>query len=636
MSQLALNKYRTDIDGLRAIAVLSVTIFHLNPHWLSGGFLGVDIFFVISGFLITSLLYRDISNDTFSFKTFYTKRIKRILPAFFVVIFVGLALAYTTFMYHDAKETGHAAFASVIFVANFVFSLGGGYFDVASEEKLFLHIWSLSIEEQFYFIVPTFLIILMKFGGGYFKKYILYILTGLLILLMVSSAIDLEAIGIPMDVYYLPHLRFAEMLVGSILAIHLQRHSGQDIIARRYHSGLSVLALLVLCACFIFGEYFKPPVFPGVLSLVPCGATALLLYTNRHATPASWLMSRPMMVWFGKISYSLYLWHWLVLAYIRYFYGGGELVWSLYIVAGVLMLLGSVASYYWVEQPLRHSKLSFGKSVLWLYAIPAIITITWGKTPALLPNKTLPIEVTEDWIKQPGDDSNEMGIMRGDWTKPMSVLVAGDSHTRQLFNFIDIVGQHEGWRAFVAWAPSCPWFFDYTFEFRGQTPGFNEKRLAYLNDEYLNYDTIILANYWGSKYYKQDPEFILALERTLNRLIASGKEIILINTMYKVRTTRQRESATPIIANLMNWATLGQLPLSNEETLGYKQTTARIKSVVDRYPQVRWIDLEPMLPREGMVGETPVFKNPDHINHVGAGYLAEQFIASGQAIKPSR
>lgn len=174
MSQLALNKYRMDIDGLRAIAVLSVTIFHLNPHWLSGGFLGVDIFFVISGFLITSLLYRDISNDTFSFKTFYMRRIKRILPAFFVVIFVGLALAYTTFMHDGAKEAGHEAFGSVIFLANFVFSLGGGYFDVASEEKLFLHIWSLSIEEQFYFIVPTFLIILIKCGGGILES-ILYI-----------------------------------------------------------------------------------------------------------------------------------------------------------------------------------------------------------------------------------------------------------------------------------------------------------------------------------------------------------------------------------------------------------------------------------------------------------------------------
>lgn len=166
MSQLALNKYRIDIDGLRAIAVLSVTIFHLNPHWLSGGFLGVDIFFVISGFLITSLLYRDITDGSFSFKTFYTKRIKRILPAFFVVIFVGMALAYATFMRSGAIETGRAAFASVIFLANFFFSLGGGYFDVASEEKLFLHIWSLSIEEQFYFIVPTVLILLIRFVGG--------------------------------------------------------------------------------------------------------------------------------------------------------------------------------------------------------------------------------------------------------------------------------------------------------------------------------------------------------------------------------------------------------------------------------------------------------------------------------------
>lgn len=630
MSQLALNKYRIDIDGLRAIAVLSVTIFHLNPHWLSGGFLGVDIFFVISGFLITSLLYRDITDGSFSFKTFYTKRIKRILPAFFVVIFVGMALAYATFMPDGAGDTGHAAFGSVIFLANFLFSLGGGYFDVASEEKLFLHIWSLSIEEQFYFIVPTVLILLIRFVGG--GRRIVRILLALMAFLLATSAIDLEALGISMDVYYLPHLRFVEMLVGSVLAVHLQSHEGDDLILGRYHSALSVLALLILGVCFVLGEYFKPPFFPGILSLVPCCATALLLYTNRYATPASRLMSQPVLVWFGKISYSLYLWHWLVLAYIRYFYGGGELTWSLYLVAIVLMMLGSVASYYCVEQPLRHSKLSFGKSVLWFYVVPAIITVAWGKSKIFLPAETTPIEVTEDWIKQSGDDSNEMGVLRGDSTKPVSVLVAGDSHTRQLFNFIDVVGQHEGWRAFVSWAPSCPWFFDYTFEFRGQEPGYNEKRLEYLNGEYHKYDTIILPNYWGSKYYKADPLFIPALERTLERLTASGKQVILINTMYKVRSTRQREVNSPAVSKLIDWATLGQRSLWNEETYAYEQTTAQIKAIVDRYPSVRWIDLEPMLPRDGVADGQPMFKDPNHINHVGAGYLAEQFVRSGQVL----
>lgn len=458
------------------------------------------------------------------------------------------------------------------------------------------------------------------------------ILLVLMAFLLATSAIDLAELGIYMDIYYLPHLRFAEMLVGSVLAVHLQSHEGEDLIPRRYHSALSVMALLILGVCFVWGEYFKPPFFPGILSLVPCCATALLLYTNRYATPASRLMSQPVLVWFGKISYSLYLWHWLVLAYIRYFYGGGELTWSLYLVAIVLMMLGSVASYYCVEQPLRHSKLSFGKSVLWFYVVPAIITVAWGKSKIFLPAETTPIEITEDWIKQSGDDSNEMGVLRGDSTKPVSVLVAGDSHTRQLFNFIDVVGQHEGWRAFVSWAPSCPWFFDYTFEFRGQEPGYNEKRLAYLNEEYHKYDAIVLADYWGSKYYKADPKFIPALERTLERLTASAKQVILINTMYKVRSTRQREVNSPAVAKLIDWATLGQRSLWNEQTYEYEETAKRIQSVVARYPQVRWIDLEPMLPCDGMVKGLSVFKNQDHINHIGSGYLAEQFIASGQTL----
>lgn len=166
--------YRTDIDGLRALAVLAVIIFHLNPKWLPNGFLGVDIFFVLSGFLITSIIYPQINNKTFSFIEFYRRRIKRILPIFFIVIATGMLIAYLLYIPQDAIEVGRSAFYSVFFLANILFARQGGYFDTSSEEKPFLHIWSLSVEEQFYFIFPIFLILIVsllkKLGGNLLKS----------------------------------------------------------------------------------------------------------------------------------------------------------------------------------------------------------------------------------------------------------------------------------------------------------------------------------------------------------------------------------------------------------------------------------------------------------------------------------
>lgn len=214
--------YRRDIDGLRALAVLSVTIFHFSSHWLSGGFLGVDIFFVISGFLITSALYRAIAKKEFSFKDFYIRRIRRILPAFFLMLFVGLLLARSTFEAADIASTNKDGFASAFFFANIHFAQGSGYFDLWSEERLFLHIWSLSIEEQYYFIFPILLIGLMKVE--YLRNRLFQVLTIIMLLLLLSAFLWTPANG-GFDVYYLPHLRFVELLVGSLLAVLVESKS---------------------------------------------------------------------------------------------------------------------------------------------------------------------------------------------------------------------------------------------------------------------------------------------------------------------------------------------------------------------------------------------------------------------------
>lgn len=220
-------KYRPDIDGLRAIAVISVIIFHINPSWLPSGFLGVDIFFVLSGFLITSIIYREMSEGVFSFKKFYIRRIKRILPLFFVVLLVGLCVCWYVFLPQDIARVTDSAIASVMFLANRFFARQrGGYFDIGSNEMPFLHIWSLSIEEQFYFVFPFVLLLIFKLP--FLKQNKLKVLLIMILVSLCSAFIDLKEIGILWDVYYMPHIRAGEMLIGSFLAVYSTENGGGE------------------------------------------------------------------------------------------------------------------------------------------------------------------------------------------------------------------------------------------------------------------------------------------------------------------------------------------------------------------------------------------------------------------------
>lgn len=313
------SKYRADIDGLRAVAVLSVAIFHLQASWLPSGFLGVDIFFVISGFLITSIIYREIDLGCFSFKDFYLRRIKRILPVFFVVLFstllVGFFLMPWEWSFVDLKKS---ALASTLFAANLYFMRSGGYFDPSLEDKPLLHIWSLSVEEQFYFVFPILLILILRLEWARQRKYSILFALGALTLAM--SFIDLRVFGISWDTYYMPHLRVPEILVGSLLAIawrdgYLNISTRNS--SRAIRSLVGSVCLLILIACFFSTTVFVPPFFPGIASLIPCLATAGLMYANAEDSFVTRLMSLKPIVWIGKLSYSIYLWHWVVLAWFR-------------------------------------------------------------------------------------------------------------------------------------------------------------------------------------------------------------------------------------------------------------------------------------------------------------------------------
>ncbi|MDO4692208.1 MAG: acyltransferase family protein [Porphyromonadaceae bacterium] len=630
-------EYRADIDGLRALAVLAVIIFHINPECMPNGFLGVDVFFVISGFLITSILYEAESRQELSLRSFYAKRARRILPVFFVVVAVSLALAYWLFLPTDALAIGKSAIAAILFAANFYHARHSDYFDVGAEEQPLLHLWSLSIEEQFYFIFPALLLGLLAIGRKLSAKrkhgehsFVLTTLIALAVLSLASSLLTLDALGINLNPYYLSHTRFGELLVGSTLAVYLSR--GRNPLEPTKASLIGGIALALLLASFYWRGAFISPWFPGLLALVPAIATALLIYANASPSPLRRLCSLAPMVWLGKLSYSLYLWHWVVLAFIRYFWGVGVLPLWLIALAIVLTLGASIATYYLVEQPIRRHRYSLGISLVKLYALPALIVVLIFCAIKRLP----PAEGAYFGFLDKTSccfDTLEGDCLMGDQTKAPKVLIAGDSHTGHLSRFWDYVGQREGWSAFVSASKSCPFFFGYDYYDPWQIKDFCAWRNAWLREKYQHYPIIVLANYWGSPEYAADPKFVPALVETLKELLKHGKRVYLVNSCYQVSAPPSRAfyadgRGLPLPLEQCGWRPRGDL---YAETRGHAE---RIKKLVmHQFPSVQWIDLEPYLPSNFIYDDKPILGDNRHLNAYGAEVLAKIFSRKNRLIQ---
>ena len=233
-------EYRPDIDGLRAFAVICVIIFHTNNDWLSGGFVGVDMFFVISGYIITSMMFTDITNKNFSFKIFYLKRIKRILPLFYTVSLSSIVLAWFIFAPDDLISLSDSLRYGSSFISNVYFERHSGYFAPASETLPLLHIWSLSIEEQFYLIWPILLFVSIKF----FRKNILLLIMSLLVLIGCVYSQYLSVIQ-PSKAYYLIQSRYFELLLGALVAVLLKMEMfNLKLFSNKY---VGIISLFILC-----------------------------------------------------------------------------------------------------------------------------------------------------------------------------------------------------------------------------------------------------------------------------------------------------------------------------------------------------------------------------------------------------
>lgn len=356
--------YRADVDGLRAIAILSVVFFHAELGILSGGFVGVDVFFVISGFLISRIVLKEAGAGTFSLLNFYKRRTLRIFPALFTVIAACFLAGWFLFPPQEYKNFSNSAIAAAAFYSNFYFDSSSDYFAAESVTMPLLHTWSLAVEEQFYVLAPGLLLLAVRFPR--FAK------AGFLLLFAASLAVSVVLLGKDASkAFYMLPSRAFELMVGTALAMGLVPAIRNRALAEA--AGLAGLALIAFAAL----AYSEETAFPGVAALVPCLGAALIIHSGRHAaTATARLLSTAPMVFVGKVSYSFYLWHWPFLVFAISHYGTEIGVPArLALIAGAF--LASILSYHVVEQPARVKGAAMeGRKVLLLGVIAILVVVT--------------------------------------------------------------------------------------------------------------------------------------------------------------------------------------------------------------------------------------------------------------------
>ena len=457
--------YRRDIDGLRAIAVLAVVLYHFGLSSTSGGYVGVDIFFVISGYLIGGNIIDETANGAFSYIQFYLRRIKRLFPAVFIFSLATIPFAWWLLLPEDFRSYGKSLVASATFLPNVLFYRDTGYFSTDAITKPLLHTWSLGVEEQFYICFPIVVRLIVRVAPR--------LTAGLLFLICIVSlcfAQRLMTVDPPAAFYWLP-ARAWELALGALVASPTFRALSLDGSLRRLISWLALAALIIP----VFAYSDSTP-FPGITAVSPCLGTAWFLWTGRYSGTsviASWLEAKPA-VFIGRISYSLYLWHWPAYMFLAY-YLSGDLPWQVR-VAGLALVFGlATLSWKFVEQPIRSRRISiftaYSGAFVGSLLLIAIGLLIWrlNGVPEPYSNSTKILasaasDFSPDWSRcvaknnsvLPGVAYCPIGLQGA----PPTFLIWGDSHIRSLHDGADRLARELGRSGIVVWAAGCMPAFD--------------------------------------------------------------------------------------------------------------------------------------------------------------------------------
>ncbi|MEJ8847100.1 acyltransferase family protein [Variovorax rhizosphaerae] len=496
-------KYRPDIDGLRAVAVVSVLGFHAFPSMVRGGFIGVDIFFVISGFLISTIIFGSLGGAGFSYREFYERRIRRIFPALLPVMATTFAFGWYVLLSDEFQQLGKHLVASAGFVSNLVLWDESGYFDTAAEAKPLLHLWSLAVEEQFYIFWPVLLGLVWRWKGPRGLVFWMSVAAGLSFVLNVAGVHKYAD-----ATFYSPLSRIWELAAGALLAhAGLRRLPG----TRVRGAGLRSLAGLVLIGLGL-AMIQKGKAFPGWWALLPILGACLCISAGMGAWLNRMLLGSRPLVWIGLISYPLYLWHWPLLAFARVVEGDTPMR-SVRVAAVAASVALAWLTYRFIEQPIRKSQGT--AAVRWL-GVGMLVLAAVGATAyaRLLPprNSNAALQaiasVGSDW-GYPGDmklvEIEGQKVYRVGEGKPR-VLLLGDSHVEQYGPRAIELARAEPERVgslYFATRGSCPPIPELIKDSDPACPALRQSLLPFAMGPQI--DTVVLGGCWAC-YFDVGPQ----------------------------------------------------------------------------------------------------------------------------------
>jgi peptidoglycan/LPS O-acetylase OafA/YrhL len=646
-------KYRPDVDGLRAVAVLPVVFYHAGFPGPSGGFVGVDVFFVISGFLITSIVAGEINEGRFSLLSFYEKRARRILPALTVVVLASFIVGYFLLMPSEMKDLGQSAFATSIFLSNVYFDLKLNYFAPAAEFAPLLHTWSLAVEEQFYLFFPPLL--MAVFFWRHVKPF--WIVAGLSLVSFLAAIVVLPLA--PDWVFYQLPFRAWELGAGAMLALASLKPPKNRLV----RESLAVVGLTaILIPVFLLDTTVS---FPGVNALPPVLGAAILIWIGAAGggSSVSALLSHQVFVRIGLISYSLYLWHWPILAFLRIALDTTVLPLVVATLAVVASIIIAWLSYIFVETPFRvRASNGFGRptifaiSALSLFAIAGIgASLHFGNgLPSRLPSSVIAMAAYADdgnplreecFGRRPSEGLCEIGAPNGE-RELSEFLFWGDSHALAFMPGLDSAARLVGQTGVFAGQGACPPILHIERVSTGRAcTDFNQSVVTWLEDR-MDIPVVVLGARWtlsveGTRYRGEagsevDLEWIgnpasrpsyfdnaalveAGLNATVERLANAGRRVILLGPVPEIGRNVPFAAARQV---MFDWRTPASLMRED-----YQARAGRTEQILMRVANlnegVRYIPLSDLFCdthscRTLSADGQPLYRDDDHINQTAA------------------
>lgn len=609
---------------MRAVAVVAVVAFHAAPGRLPGGFAGVDIFFVISGFLITSIIVRGIEADRFRFGEFYARRVRRIFPSLAVVLLASLAIGVGILTPSEMTDLSKHIAAGAAFVSNVVLWTEVGYFDQASEFKILLHLWSLGIEEQFYFVWPLILWISSRFNRSS------YFFAALAICGVSFAANIVLTTTHPAAAFYLPLSRFWELSVGALLATQRANASGIPTVQPLRNVTAGAGAILVgLSIAFLD----KSNAFPGWWACLPVLGAALLIWSGPTAFVNRNVLSQKVLVWVGLISFPLYLWHWPALALLRTLEGTEVAQWKRGIAVGASFLL-AWATYWLVEARVRHSTrrgVTFALSAM--VAALAVVGVAGAITGGFPARPFAPrVANAGDIGHAPFFESisrtshrctpESIASRAGSWEGHLrcfqsledathDVVLLGDSHAEHLFPGV---------------AESLP-HLNVVFYGNGSgLPLINNDDYASIFAEIAGdgrIRTILLASNWSMKIGRDRSAWESDLRDTIRELSRRDVQVYLVEDLprFGFLPSRCKYSGRAWIASQCEQASSGRDEYMNV-----------FDEVAEEFDNVRVVRTYELLCADGVCSMARngvlLFRDEDHLNIDGSTYVGEAIVRS--------